>query len=62
MEAFRVHIKPLEKEHGICKQDPYFEILENMQQRSQGCVRYGTCRGVPAVYTAGITGTGNFGK
>ena len=28
----------------------------------QGCVRYGTYRGVPAVYTAGITGTGHFGK
>ena len=28
----------------------------------QGRVRYGTYRGVPAVYTAGITGTGYFGK
>ena len=27
----------------------------------QGCVRCGTCRGVPLVYTAGITGTGHFG-
>ena len=29
---------------------------------SQGCVRYGTYRGIPAVYTAGITGAGHFGK
>ena len=28
----------------------------------QGCVRYGTYRGIPAVYTVGITGTGHFGK
>ena len=28
----------------------------------QGRVRYGTYRGVPAVYTAGITGTGHCGK
>ena len=28
----------------------------------QGCVRYGTYRGIPAVYTAGITSTGHFGK
>ena len=28
----------------------------------RGCVRHGTYRGVPAVYTTGITGTGHFGK
>ena len=28
----------------------------------QGCVRYGTYRGIPPVYTAGITGTGHFGS
>ena len=28
----------------------------------QGCVRYGTYRGVPAVYTPGNTGTGHFGE
>ena len=28
----------------------------------QGCVRYGTYRGIPAVYTAGITGTRHFCK
>ena len=28
----------------------------------QGCVRYGTYRGISAVYTGGITGTGPFGK
>ena len=28
----------------------------------QGCVRPGTYRGTPPVYTAGITGTGHFGN
>ena len=28
----------------------------------QGCVQYGTYRGIPPVYTAGITGPGHFGK
>ena len=28
----------------------------------QGCVRYGTYRGIPPVYTAGTTGTGHFGN
>ena len=27
-----------------------------------GCVRYGTYRGIPPVYAAGVTGTGHFGK
>ena len=30
MEAFCVHVKPLEIEYGICKQDPYFVFLENL--------------------------------
>ena len=30
--------------------------------KTQECVRYGTYRGVPPVYTAGITGTENCGK
>ena len=28
----------------------------------QGCVRYGTYRGIPPVHTASITGNGHFGK
>ena len=34
MDAFRVHINHLKKEYDICKQDPYFKILEKSQQRS----------------------------
>ena len=34
----------------------------NAELLVQGCVRYGTYRGVPPVYTAGITGTGLFFK
>ena len=39
-----------------------FSSLVDSGRTVQGCVRYGTYRGVPAVYTAGITGTGYFGK
>ena len=31
-------------------------------ENRQGCVRHGTYRGIPQVYTAGITGTGQFSK
>ena len=33
MGAFRVHVKPLESEDGICRQDPHVEFLEKMQRR-----------------------------
>ena len=37
MEAFSVHMKPLEKtDYAICKQDPYFEIL----QKNAAKIRY----------------------
>ena len=35
MEAFRVHIKYSKIEYGICKQDPYFQSLKKIQQRSK---------------------------
>ena len=34
MEACPVHIDHLTIEYGVCKQDPCFENLENLQQRS----------------------------
>ena len=45
--------------HALGRAGQHFDLFDSI---FQGRVRYGTYRGVQAVYTTGITGTEHFGK
>ena len=46
----------------IARQLLMSKIWHQLERKFQSYVWYGAYRGVPAVYTAGITGIGHFGR